>query len=117
MKGMSGRRLFPRDNILMWLSACLLVLGLASFVANLTANGGAEAASWAQPVMVDGEEVDPSEDAAEDAADPISSDHHVVDRLVFTGLRVGLHIQPAVAQGFSCHVAFFDLASRPPPVL
>lgn len=113
MTGMSGRRLFPRDNILMWLSACVLVLGLASFVGNLTANGEAEAASWAQPVMVDGEEVDPSEDAA----DPISSDHDVVDHLVLAGLRVGLRIQPAVAQGLACHVSFFDLASRPPPVL
>lgn len=97
----------------MWFSACVLVLGLASFIGDLAATGEAEAASWARPVMVDGEEVDPSEDAA----DPISSDHHVVDRLVLTGLRVGLRIQPAVAQSLACHISFFDLASRPPPVL
>ena len=97
----------------MWLSVCVLALSLASFVGDLTATGETDAASWAQPVMVDGEEVDPSEDAA----GPISSDHHVVDRLVLTDLRVGIHAQPAVVQGFACHVSFFDLASRPPPVL
>lgn len=97
----------------MWLSVCVLALGLASFVGDLTSTGEADAVSWAQPVMVDGEEVDPSEDVA----DPISSDYYVVDRLVLSGLGVGFFVPPAVAQGLACHVSFFDLASRPPPIL
>lgn len=113
MCDMSGRRLFPQDRSLKWLSACVLVLGFVSFIGTLTMSGEADAASWAQPGVVDGEEVDPSEDVA----DPIPSDHHVVDRLVFTGLRIGIHLPPPPQQTLACHGSLFDLASRPPPVL
>lgn len=110
---MSGRRLFPHNSALIWLSVCVLALGVTSFVLDLIGSPEVEAVSWSQPVVVDGEEVDPSEDFA----GPLSSDHQVSDRLVLTGSRGGLHAPPSVTQGFVRDIVFFDLASRPPPVL
>ncbi|BFU96442.1 MAG: protein of unknown function [Nitrospira sp.] len=99
--------------MLTWLSVSVLVLGLTSFVLDLIGSHEVEAVSWAQPVVVDGEEVDPSEDFTS----PFSSDHQVTDHLVLTGSRVGLHAPPSVTRRLVRDIVFFDLASRPPPVL
>jgi len=98
---------------LTWLSAGVLALGFISFVLGLTLPNVNVPVSFAQPVVVDGEEVDPSEDVT----GSVSSDHHVSGRLVITGLRVGLAARPSIMHGLVRDVGFFDLASRPPPVL
>lgn len=109
---MSGRRLFPRHRALTWLSASVLALGIISFVVGLTLSNENVPVSWTQP-MVDGEEVDPSEDFAGSS----SSDHQVSDRIVLAGPRIGLRAPPSVVQRLVRDIVSFDLASRPPPVL
>jgi len=97
---------------LTWLSASVLALSFISFVLGFTFSNESVLVSWAQPVVADGEEVDPSEDVS-----PTSSDHQVSSRIVFTGSRIGSYASPSVTHRLVRDIMFFDLASRPPPVL
>ncbi|SLM48946.1 protein of unknown function [Nitrospira japonica] len=110
---MSGRRLFPQHRMLTWLSSGVLALGLLSFVLGLTFSSESASISWAQPVVVDGEEADPLEDAIGSTV----SDHQAASRIVLAGSRIGHHAPPWVTRGLVHDIVFFDLASRPPPVL
>jgi len=92
---------------------CLLLLCLTPFLLDVATCDEILVSSLHHPVLVDGEELDPSKDAT----NPTSYDEQFLIHIFLAGICVIQEPPPdSATPGSACDVPISELTTRPPPV-